>query len=682
MVNVDPYMDVENSQQEFIDRLYCPEPQTCLEAVKNLKNSVIGSNKQKGLVIQMGVLPRLFQFLVDKNSSPELMIEAAVTLGSLARGTDKQVEALLGAGLINVVLRGLASPHSKLMEACLRCLRTVLSRKDSPIEVMYDDPSLIPHLVRMAQQNSPSVQECVMTMLYSGCQTAEHQDILCEIGVLDLLTPLLSCNVYRVQIPSLRCLAQMCYQNEKVSELAVAASYMGKTVPDVLVSLMSRDKNTEMQLTSAKCMTYMFRAGALNADDSRIVYKALPTLVRMCQKDVSPADRVEGAETLAYLTEVDTELQRIASISDHLIPTLSELLKYRATNENGEEISYSEVSKRDAITRVVEEVKMAQEMKQAAFKAFSSLAANDEDIRRKIIDTDALMDSIVGSFTDPNPRVRLSAVRCLHSLSRSVQQLRTTFQDHAVWRPLMKLIQNANDDILTVASSTLCNLLLEFSPSKEPILECGAVDLLCQLTRREDPSLRLNGVWALMNMAFQADHKIKAQILTTLGSEHFFSLLSDPDVDVLMKTLGLLRNLLSTKPHIDHIMGLHGKQVMQSIVLILEGDHCIEVKEQALCILANIADGDFAKNFIMSNEDVLKKLTIYMMHSNVKLQIAATFCISNLLWKEEDGSLERQIKLKELGVQQLLQQLLSTSDTTLFERVKTALHQFPSSPGT
>lgn len=51
-----------------------------------------------------------------------------------------------------------------------------------------------------------------------------------------------------------------------------------------------------------------------------------------------------------------------------------------------------------------------------------------------------------------------------------------------------------------------------------------------------------------MNMAFQADHKIKAQILTALGSEHVFRLLSDSDVDVLMKTLGLLRNLLSTKP--------------------------------------------------------------------------------------------------------------------------------------
>lgn len=52
---------------------------------------------------------------------------------------------------------------------------------------------------------------------------------------------------------------------------------------------------------------------------------------------------------------------------------------------------------------------------------------------------------------------------------------------------------------------------------------------------------------------------------------------------------------------------------VQAIILILEGEHSAEVKEQALCILANIADGDIAKSAIMSNEDVLKKLMNYMV---------------------------------------------------------------------
>ena len=53
--------------------------------------------------------------------------------------------------------------------------------------------------------------------------------------------------------------------------------------------------------------------------------------------------------------------------------------------------------------------------------------------------------------------------------------------------------------------------------------------------------------------------------------------------------------------------------VRQAIVLTLEGDHPAELKEQALCILANIADGASSRDFILGNEDVLKKLMNYMV---------------------------------------------------------------------
>lgn len=47
--------------------------------------------------------------------------------------------------------------------------------------------------------------------------------------------------------------------------------------------------------------------------------------------------------------------------------------------------------------------------------------------------------------------------------------------------------------------------------------------------------------------------------------------------------------------------------------MILDANHSTEIKEQALCILANIGDGDTAKDFIMNNEDILKKLKEYMV---------------------------------------------------------------------
>lgn len=94
-------------------------------------------------------------------------------------------------------------------------------------------------------------------------------------------------------------------------------------------------------------------------------------------------------------------------------------------------------------------------------------------ISPQIIETENLMEHMVNGLSDPVTKVQMAAVRCLHSLSRSVQMLRTSFQDHSVWKPLMKILRNSNDEVLTVASSTLCNLLLEFSPSKVVGVSCN-----------------------------------------------------------------------------------------------------------------------------------------------------------------------------------------------------------------
>ena len=349
------------------------------------------------------------------------------------------------------------------------------------------------------------------------------------------------------------------------------------------------------------------------------------------------------------LLQVNAELQRTAAISNHLVSTMASFLRYDPdvrTVPGMSRIQLARLTKKLEVRAV-----HSKEMKRAAFRVFASLGANDEDIRKRIIDTEPLMDCVTSALDDADSSVQMSAIRCLHSLSRSVQLLRTTFQDHSVYEPLMSILAcpHAKVDSLVIASSTLCNLLLEFSPSKERILESGAVDLLCALTNKADPSLRLNGVWGLMNMAFQAEQRIKSQIMTTLGTDQVFRLLSDTEIHVVMKTLGLLRNLLSNKHHIDHITNIYGKQLMQAVVLILESEHNPEVKEQALCILANIADGDSAKKLIVDNEDMLKKLTTYMLHNNTKLQIAAVVCIQNLIWRNDEGSAERQLKLKEIG---------------------------------
>ncbi|XP_073330251.1 armadillo repeat-containing protein 8 [Pagrus major] len=656
--------EVTATSRHYVDRLFDPDPQKVLQGVIDMKNAVIGNNKQKANLIVLGAVPRLLYLLQQSSSSLELRTECSVVLGSLAMGTENNIKSLVDCHIIPALLQGLLCPDLIFIEACLRCLRTVFISPVTPVQLLYTDSTVIPHLMSLLSR-SQRTQEYITQIFSHCCKTPEHQTVLFNHGAIQNIAPLLISPSYKVRMQALKCFSVLAYENTQVSMTLVNVLVDGELLSQVFVRMMQRDQPIEMQLTAAKCLTYMCRAGAIRTDDGCIVLKTLPCLVRMCSKEHLLEERVEGAETLAYLMEPDVELQRIASTTDHLVAMLADYFKYP-----------SSVSAITDIKRLDHDLKHAHELRQAAFKLYASLGSNDEDIRKKITETENMMDRIVSGLSESSIKVRLAAVRCLHSLSRSVQQLRTSFHDHAVWKPLMKLLQNAPDEVLVMASSTLCNLLLEFSPSKEPILESGVIELLCSLTQSDSPALRVNGIWALMNMAFQADQKVKGEIVRCLGTEQLFRLLSDPDTNVLMKTLGLLRNLLSTRPHIDQIMSSHGKQIMQAVTLILEAEHSIEVKEQTLCILANIADGNTAKELIMTNDDMLQKIKYYMGHSNVKLQLAATFCISNLIWNEEDGSQERQDKLREMGFVDILHKLTQASDPNLSDRAKTAMQQY------
>ncbi|PVD37988.1 hypothetical protein C0Q70_00591 [Pomacea canaliculata] len=644
-----------DDEQSPIDIILGQEQNRWMESIVCVKNLVIGNNRQKSLVIQQGIVPRLLQWMIDESIPLELRTEAAVVLGSLAKGTEENIQQLVNAGAVPTLLKGLFNNSLPYVEACLRCLRTIFLSSHPPVSVVYQDATIIPHFINIISR-SICTKECIANVLANCCTCTEHQNILCANGAIQALASLLTCNIYKIQMPALKSFAVLSFNNEDTCKAIASATFNGEQISSLFGQLLAHDKTSEMQMAAAKCLTYLYRGGAIPPTDRLVSHKALPTLVRMCKKDRTLEENVEGAETLSYLIEMDPELQKIASISDHIIKALAEYLKYTDIQQ----LDSSQTQKKD--------VDWSNALKQAAFQAFASLGANDEDIRKRVIETEHLIEHIITGMNSDNPKVQIAATRCLHSLSRSVQQLRTTFQDHAVWRPLLKLMQSDSDQVLTIASSTLCNLLLEFSPSKEAILECGAIKILVDLTAKPDPALRLNGVWGLMNLTFQAELKTKAEIIETLGSEQLFDLLSDSDSNILVRTLGLLRNILTKKSHIDSIMYDHGNEVMQAVVYVLEGEHTPEIKEQILCILANIADGNTSKDFIMKNDDVLKKIISYMVHANVNLQIAAVLIVSNLLTGEDDGAYMRQARLRELGMQRLLQQLLTAENPSLFQR--------------
>lgn len=117
--------------------------------------------------------------------------------------------------------------------------------------------------------------------------------------------------------------------------------------------------------------------------------------------------------------------------------------------------------------------------------------------------------------------------------------------------------------------------------------------------------------------------------------------------------------------------------------LVLESAHPAEVKEQALCIIGNIASGAGATDYVMNDDRILHKLLHFMvsMHSicdkaianhgscfvsmqtasDTKLQEGAMFAIKNLIEKNDNNTPERLSKLNDLGVVDKLEAYLNMS---------------------
>lgn len=249
-----------------------------------IKNSVIGSNRQKESVIAQGIVPRLLQLLEDKNSKLAVRVESAVTIGSLAKGKNEHIEVLINSGTIRLLLEILDENEPRLIDACLCCLRT-LSQLDcsSSSKNKFEIIKLEKLLKFAGPGESLQRQSCVASILGSACKTLAEQNALCTMGAPGLLASLLWVQNSSVTIPVLTCLAAMCSNNPTVANVIVNTTYKDVKVPSVLATLISREKPIEMQLEAARCLTNLHRAGAITAYDPVITYRTLPCLVRLCQ---------------------------------------------------------------------------------------------------------------------------------------------------------------------------------------------------------------------------------------------------------------------------------------------------------------------------------------------------------------------------------------------------------------
>lgn len=148
-------------------------------------------------------------------------------------------------------------------------------------------------------------------------------------------------------------------------------------------------------------------------------------------------------------------------------------------------------------------------------------------------------------LSSENKNLRSAACQCIRSLSRSVKNLRTHLLDAGIVDPVIRLLAAEDEDVVvkTAACATLCNMVLDFSSVKANLLEKGAVDLLLGLIRSMNTGLRLNAVWAMKNLLYLAEPKLKQTVMAKMTFDLLYELTQDPELDVQVQALNMLRNL-------------------------------------------------------------------------------------------------------------------------------------------
>lgn len=142
-----------------MDNLYSENDVECYEATNKIKNLVIGSNKQKKLLIQQGVVPRLLSILQNEDKPLYLRHNVLIIIGSLAKGTEANIQDLDKHGsteiLLNLALSG--STDAKMIELSLSVLKSIMQYPNKIRNSFFQYSEDIPTLSRLIRKCRASI---------------------------------------------------------------------------------------------------------------------------------------------------------------------------------------------------------------------------------------------------------------------------------------------------------------------------------------------------------------------------------------------------------------------------------------------------------------------------------------------------------------------------------------------
>ncbi|OAV99075.1 hypothetical protein PTTG_11930 [Puccinia triticina 1-1 BBBD Race 1] len=367
-------------------------------------------------------------------------------------------------------------------------------------------------------------------------------------------------------------------------------------------------------------------------------------------------------------------------------------------------------------------------LRESAYLALASLMSTLDAPRKQVIATN-LLPGIVQSLSDPSILVRSASCQCCRALSRAMSIVRTNLTDEGAGSRLFDLafgletrrdhsaldalLEDDDDDDLDedaveiqlkiIAMGALCNLVLEFSPMKNEVLNRNGIEKFIKLLKSSKyKSLREAALWGLKNIIFSSSYQLKLRVIMCLGWDEIFKCLNDKNLSIQENMISFLRNLAcgeisdieiifkqltntnieNTHPPLTEVLEEKltwssstsgpmntsttdtGAPPMQSRQISVINDSSKEqILIQTIYTFSNIATGNLThKTFILERPLVMKAVLAALSHPNPDVQSAAIWCIINLTYFDEDTKpkviMDTIGIIEELGIPEKLHEIL------------------------
>ncbi|KAG9061724.1 hypothetical protein KI688_006873 [Linnemannia hyalina] len=608
-----------------------------IKSLRFIKNNIIGNKTKKDLYIQLGIVSRLQDIISTKDDKDsQLKIQAVIVLGSFAFGNESNILALTNSGVVEPLLNCLnPSADPKLIEAAARTLNAIYaSPKVSRQQLFMANylHILVQLLDTFSSKHRPGqdivqvhTAELVASILARCCETLEQQMQIADSGAIPLLMRLLASGISKSQEAALGALAALVKDNPELAQVIA-----------------------------------QMRPGVIPEHNSDIMLTVLPILVKMLQ--LTGAVQEAAPQVLAHLIWESENMQK-AVCDMEAIPKLASIISQMDEEDN----VYGIVGQKD-------------KLKENSLLALAAISQLKEDCRKQVIEAKVL-SHIVSAMSHPSVGVRAAACQCTRSLSRSVKNLRTSLVDAGIENPLFQLLSDEDLGVLRSATATLCNIVLDVSPMKKTIMERGIVSKFVRMISYGDNVVRLNTVWAIKNLVFEAESDVKENVMRQFGYNNLVLLLNDSEPAVQEQALNLVRNLAHKREHdIEQVFrGLGNGQLLSIIEEKLSWDDP-RLLEHALYVLVNIATGsEYHKQSILKRQGILRSVLRSMNHESAAIRVASIWVIINLTWPDDKVSQsvhECVTLLRSMGVEDRLLALNADHDLDVRDRVKTALQHF------